>query len=95
MSRPTRSKYKILKHFKLTKVSGAYWRGNSNNKMLQRIYGTAWDKKEELEDYIQKMEDAEKGTIEKLESSKIYFIFKKKLLAWSFGIIKDGPYINY
>ena len=36
---------KFLKHFKLTKVAGAYWRGNSDNKMLQRIYGTAWDKK--------------------------------------------------
>ena len=45
---------KFLKHFKLTKVSGAYWRGDSNNKMLQRIYGTAWDTKEELDNYLQK-----------------------------------------
>ena len=44
---------KFLKHFKLTKISGAYWRGNSDNKMLQRIYGTAWDKKDELDNYIQ------------------------------------------
>ena len=43
---------KFLKHFKLTKVSGAYWRGDSKNKMLQRIYGTAWDTKEQLNDYI-------------------------------------------
>ena len=43
---------KFLKHFKLTKVSGAYWRGNSDNKMLQRIYGTAWDTKEELDNYF-------------------------------------------
>ena len=43
---------KIGKAFKLTKVSGAYWRGDSNNEMLQRIYGTCWSSKKDLEDYI-------------------------------------------
>ena len=41
-----------LKAFKLTKVAGAYWRGDSNNEMLQRIYGTAWTDKKSLEDYL-------------------------------------------
>ena len=44
---------KIGKAFKLTKVSGAYWRGDSNNEMLQRIYGTCWTSKKELEEYLQ------------------------------------------
>ena len=69
---------KFLKHFKLTKVSGAYWRGNSNNKMLQRIYGTAWDKKEELEDYIQKMEDAEKRDHRKIGKQQDLFHFQEE-----------------
>jgi len=51
---------KFVKHFKLTKVSGAYWRGDSNNVMLQRIYGTAWTSKEELDDYLYMIEEAEK-----------------------------------
>jgi len=49
-----------LKAFKLMKVAGAYWRGNSKNEMLQRIYGTAWAKKEELEAYLHMLEEAEK-----------------------------------
>ncbi len=49
-----------LKAFKLTKVSGAYWRGDSNNEMLQRIYGTAWRTAEELKDHIKKIEEAER-----------------------------------
>ena len=69
---------KFLKHFKLTKVSGAYWRGNSNNKMLQRIYGTAWDKKEELEDYIQKIEDAEKRDHRKIGKQQDLFHFQEE-----------------
>lgn len=51
---------KFVKHFKLTKVSGAYWRGDSNNVMLQRIYGTAWTSKTELDDYLYMIEEAEK-----------------------------------
>ena len=49
-----------LKAFKLMKVSGAYWRGDSKNEMLQRIYGTAWAKKEELDAYLHMLEEAEK-----------------------------------
>src|SRR5712675_2993536 len=49
-----------LKVFKLTKVAGAYWRGDSRNEMLQRIYGTAWAKKEEQEAYLRMIEEAEK-----------------------------------
>ncbi|MBL8439864.1 MAG: TGS domain-containing protein, partial [Betaproteobacteria bacterium] len=54
---PTTSKLKV---FKLMKVAGAYWRGDSKNEMLQRIYGTAWAKKEELEAYLHMLEEAEK-----------------------------------
>jgi threonyl-tRNA synthetase len=49
-----------LKVFKLLKVAGAYWRGDSKNEMLQRIYGTAWAKKEEQDDYLHRVEEAEK-----------------------------------
>ena len=54
---PTTAK---LKAFKLMKVAGAYWRGDSNNEMLQRIYGTAWPNKEALADYLHRLEEAEK-----------------------------------
>ncbi len=47
-------------HFKLQKISGAYWRGDSNNKMLQRIYGTAWADKKQLAAYLQRLEEAAK-----------------------------------
>ena len=69
---------KFLKHFKLTKISGAYWRGNSDNKMLQRIYGTAWDKKDELDDYIQKIEDAEKNDHRKIGKQQDLFHFQEE-----------------
>ncbi len=49
-----------LKAFKLTKVAGAYWRGDSNNEMLQRIYGTAWPNKKALKAYLHRIEEAEK-----------------------------------
>jgi len=55
-----------LKVFKLMKVAGAYWRGDSRNEMLQRIYGTAWTKKEDLEAYIMRIEEAEKRDHRKL-----------------------------
>lgn len=60
---PTTSKLKV---FKLMKVAGAYWRGNSQNEMLQRIYGTAWIKKEDQEVYLQRLEEAEKRDHRKL-----------------------------
>ena len=55
-----------LKVFKLMKVAGAYWRGDSKNEMLQRIYGTAWAKKEDLEAYLFRLEEAEKRDHRKL-----------------------------
>ena len=57
---------RFLKNFKLTKVSGAYWRGDSNNEQLQRIYGTAWATKDELKAYITRIEEAEKRDHRKL-----------------------------
>ncbi|MEF9963413.1 MAG: threonine--tRNA ligase [Comamonas sp.] len=55
-----------LKHFKLMKVAGAYWRGDHNNEMLQRIYGTAWTSKDELQQYLTMLEEAEKRDHRKL-----------------------------
>ncbi len=55
-----------LKVFKLMKVAGAYWRGDSKNEMLQRIYGTAWAKKDELDAYLHRIEEAEKRDHRKL-----------------------------
>lgn len=51
---------KFCHHFKLMKVAGAYWRGNSDNKMLQRVYGTAWADKKQLKAYLKRLEEAEK-----------------------------------
>ncbi len=55
-----------LKHFKLMKVAGAYWRGDHNNEMLQRIYGTAWASKDDLQQYLTMLEEAEKRDHRKL-----------------------------
>jgi threonyl-tRNA synthetase len=55
-----------LKHFKLMKVAGAYWRGDSKNEMLQRIYGTAWASKDDLQLYLKRLEEAEKRDHRKL-----------------------------
>ena len=57
---------RFLKAFKLTKLSGAYWRGDSKNEQLQRIYGTAWADKKQLKEYIQRIEEAEKRDHRKL-----------------------------
>jgi threonyl-tRNA synthetase len=55
-----------LKHFKLMKVAGAYWRGDHKNEMLQRIYGTAWASKDDLQLYLKRLEEAEKRDHRKL-----------------------------
>ncbi len=55
-----------IKVFKLMKLAGAYWRGDSKNEMLQRIYGTAWNNKDELKDYLTRLEEAEKRDHRKL-----------------------------
>ncbi len=57
---------KIGKFFRLTKVSGAYWRGDSKNEMLQRIYGTSWTSQKELNEYLKRVEEAEKRDHRKL-----------------------------
>jgi len=55
-----------LKHFKLMKVAGAYWRGDSKNEMLQRVYGTAWASKDDLQQYLTRLQEAEKRDHRKL-----------------------------
>ncbi len=55
-----------IKYFKLMKVAGAYWRGDSNNEMLQRVYGTAWTNKKDLKAYLHRLEEAEKRDHRKL-----------------------------
>ena len=72
------SSSKIGKAFKLTKVSGAYWRGDSNNEMLQRIYGTCWASKKELDDYIHRLEEAEKRDHRKLGKEMDLFHFREE-----------------
>lgn len=62
-----------LKAFKLMKLAGAYWRGDSNNEMLQRVYGTAWAKKEDLDAYLHLLEEAEKRDHRKLGKQLDYF----------------------
>ena len=69
---------KIGKHFKLMKVSGAYWRGDSNNEMLQRIYGTAWPSQKELDDYLKRIEEAEKRDHRKLGKEMDLFHFREE-----------------
>lgn len=63
----------MLKAFKLTKVSGAYWRGDSQNEMLQRIYGTAWKDKKSLDEYLKNLEEAEKRDHRKLAKTMDLF----------------------
>lgn len=65
-----------LKAFKLTKIAGAYWRGDSNNEMLQRIYGTAWGEKKELKTYLHRLEEAEKRDHRKLGKQLDLFHFQ-------------------
>ena len=65
-----------LKAFKLTKIAGAYWRGDSNNEMLQRIYGTAWADKKDLKAYLHRLEEAEKRDHRKLGKQLDLFHFQ-------------------
>jgi len=69
---------KIGKAFKLTKVSGAYWRGDSKNEMLQRIYGTCWSNKKELDEYLFRLEEAEKRDHRKLGKEMDLFHFREE-----------------
>ena len=69
---------KIGKAFKLMKVAGAYWRGDSKNKMLQRIYGTCWKTKKDLDDYLHRIEEAEKRDHRKLGKVLDLFHFQEE-----------------
>ncbi len=72
------SSAEIGKAFKLTKVAGAYWRGDSNNEMLQRIYGTAWESQEDLDSYLLHLEEAEKRDHRKLGKELDLFHFQEE-----------------
>ena len=89
---------KHLNFFKLMKVSGSYWKGDSNNTQLQRIYGTAWDTKENLKAYLYKLEEAEKRDHRKLGQKLDLFHFQDEspgMVFWHdngwtlFNIVKD------
>ena len=69
---------KIGKYFKLKKVSGAYWRGDSNNEMLQRIYGTSWATQKDLDAYLKRLEEAEKRDHRKLGKEMDLFHFREE-----------------
>ncbi|HEV2524552.1 MAG TPA: threonine--tRNA ligase [Gammaproteobacteria bacterium] len=67
-----------IKVFKLMKIAGAYWRGDSKNEMLQRIYGTAWTSKKDLETYLHQLEEAEKRDHRKLAKKLDLFHFQEE-----------------
>ncbi|MEE4173882.1 MAG: threonine--tRNA ligase [Xanthomonadales bacterium] len=67
-----------LGHFKLTKLAGAYWRGDSNNEVLQRIYGTAWPDKKQLKAYLHRIEEAEKRDHRRLGKQLDLFHFQEE-----------------
>ncbi len=69
---------KIGKAFKLTKVAGAYWRGDSKNEMLQRIYGTGWASQKDLDDYLKRIQEAEKRDHRKLGKEMDLFHFREE-----------------
>jgi threonyl-tRNA synthetase len=73
-----------IKHFKLMKVAGAYWRGDSNNPMLQRIYGTAFATKEQLDDYLHMLEEAEKRDHRKIGRELGLFHFQEEAQGMAF-----------
>ena len=87
---PTRAQHPVLKHFKLTKLAGAYWRGDSNNEMLQRIYGTAWASKDELKAYITRIEEAEKRDHRRLGKQLDLFHLQDEAPGMVFGIRAAG-----
>lgn len=86
--------------FKITKIAGAYWRGNEKNKMLQRIYGVAFQNKKELQEYMKRQEDAEKRDHRKLGKELGLFVFSElvgsglPLYTWKGAIIRK-EIINY
>ncbi|RXS44527.1 threonine--tRNA ligase [Idiomarina sp. 29L] len=69
---------KFCEHFKVMKMAGAYWRGNSDNKMLQRIYGTAWADKKQLKAYLKRLEEAEKRDHRKIGKNQDLFHWQEE-----------------
>ena len=69
----------IVKAVKLLNIAGAYWRGDSNNEMLQRIYGTCWSSKKELDDYLNRLEEAEKRDHRKIGKELELFTFSSRV----------------
>jgi len=83
-----------IKHFKLMKVAGAYWRGKSENEMLQRIYGTAWSTKEQLEQYLHMLEEAEKRDHRKIGRELDLFHFQEEAQGMPFWHSKGYTIYN-
>ena len=79
--------------FKLTKLAGAYWRGKSDNEMLQRIYGTAWGDKKQLKAYLHRLEEAEKRDHRKIGANWICSTASPKHRAWCSGMTAAGAFI--
>ncbi len=70
---------KIVKAYKLMNIAGAYWRGDENNAMLQRVYGTSWPKKSELDEYLERLEEAKKRDHRKLGKELDLFSFNNEI----------------
>lgn len=85
---------KHLKAFKLMKVAGAYWRGDSSNEMLQRIYGTAWGNKDALKGHLHRLEEAEKRDHRKLGRKLDLFHTQEEAPGMIFGTTAAGRYIE-
>lgn len=85
---------KVIKNFKLLSIAGAYWRGNSDNKQLTRIYGTSWKTKEELDDYLNLLQERKERDHRKLGKELNYFAFShltgQGLPIW----LEDGMYVH-
>lgn len=84
---------KYVNHFKLTKVAGAYWKGDSNNKMLQRIYGVAFASKEELDNYFDFLKEAEERNHRKLGKQLKLFMFSEEAPGMPF-YLPNGQFIK-
>lgn len=88
-----------VKAFKLTSIAGAYWRGNSDNKMLQRIYGTAFPKKKDLDEYIERLEEAKKRDHRKIGKELKLFTVMEEGPGFPFflpkGMILKNKIIEY
>ncbi|WP_406616089.1 threonine--tRNA ligase [Mycoplasmopsis hyopharyngis] len=85
---------KNIKHFKLLSIAGAYWRGNSDNKQLTRIYGTCWETKEELDNYLSILQERKERDHRKIGKELNYFAFSP-LVGQGFPIwLEDGMYVH-